>query len=226
MADFDWTSLIAPAIGAGVAAYSASQNKKAADRALEAQQSAGAQIGASYAPYTGVGADAAARLGDEDITKLPGYQSGLDAGQSAINRAAAARGQFFSGNALKAATKYGIDYNAGKTAERENQLMRLLGVGQGATNANAGYTAGLGNAAAASGISKANSSNSGLAGALGTLGSYLTSKNDNGRSNASNIYDSLKSVWAPSSSPSSFGSYGGGSGSGWGLDDSGGFWGS
>lgn len=44
------------------------------------------------------------------ITQDPGYQFRLEQGQKALDKSAAARGNFFSGRALQAATQYNQDY--------------------------------------------------------------------------------------------------------------------
>ena len=75
----------------------------------------------------------------------PGYGFRLSEGQKMIDRQAAARGGLISGNALKAAARYGQDYASGEynnafnryLAERNAQLgplQSLAGVGQSATN--------------------------------------------------------------------------------------------
>jgi hypothetical protein len=69
----------------------------------------------------------------------------LDEGLKALDRQAAARGGLISGNALRAASRYGQDYASGEynnafnryLAERNaqlNPLQSLAGVGQSATN--------------------------------------------------------------------------------------------
>jgi len=47
------------------------------------------------------------RFTPDDLTQDPGYQFNLDQGQKAIDRAAAARGGYFSGAALKEAQAFG-----------------------------------------------------------------------------------------------------------------------
>ena len=66
----------------------------------------------------------------------PGYQFGLDQGQQALNRQAAARGMSNSGAALMAAQRYGTDYAGTKYNDawnrmqsgQQNEYNRLAGV--------------------------------------------------------------------------------------------------
>lgn len=227
---FDWGGLIGGALGAAAPLYAATQNQNAADKALQAQQNAATQIGAVQQPYANLGEYAAGLLANNDPTVLPGYQNGLLEGERSINRAAASRGQFNSGNTLKALTKYGIDYNQQQTERRQNQLMQLLSAGQGSANAMSNVLGGVGNAQGAATISKNNSANNGLIGALGSVGSYLTSKGSNGNSNFSNIADGVSGLWnsyfgGGSQAPSPTYSNDSYSSDSWGLGD-GGFWGS
>jgi hypothetical protein len=89
---------------------------------------------------------------NQDMYADPGYGFRFSEGQRALDQSAAARGGLISGNALKAATKYGQDmgsqeyqnaYNRaltgyGTDVARENQLYNrqaaLAGIGQKATN--------------------------------------------------------------------------------------------
>lgn len=206
MADFDWGGLLGSAIGAGASLYSANQGKKAAQNAYGQQQAAASQASNAYSPYAQAGQNALSLLNNEDITKLPGYQGGLDAGLGAINRNAAARGLANSGNRLKALTKYGIDYNTQQTSQRQNQLMQLINSGQNAAGNQAGIYAGLGNAGGASSIAQSNSSMGGLEGALGLASKYLTSKGSNGNSNGTNLWNSASSLFGGSTPSSSYAS--------------------
>lgn len=86
-----------------------------------------------------------------DPTKEPGYQFGLNQGQTALDRRIAAMGGRVSGAALKASTRYNQDYatngyqaayqrqNSARS-ERLNRLAALAGMGQTAasTSGNAG----------------------------------------------------------------------------------------
>lgn len=79
-----------------------------------------------------------------DVTSTPGYQFGLDQGQTALDRKTAAMGGRVSGAALKASSRYATDYattgyNAAyqRGQDRLNRLASLAGIGQTATQASA-----------------------------------------------------------------------------------------
>jgi len=81
-----------------------------------------------------------------DPTKDPGYLFGMQQGQQALDRKAAASGGRVSGAALKAATEYATNYATtgyqaayGRREDRLNRLAALAGLGQTATNNMAGY---------------------------------------------------------------------------------------
>lgn len=198
MADFDWGGLLGAGLGAAASVYAAKQNSNAAREALQPQQQAVQQVTANQTPYLNIGNQAAALLGNEDISKLPGYQRGLGQGTSAINRRAAATGGFNSGNRYKALEQFGIDYDQSKTNERQSQLMQLLGVGQGAANNIGNVQTGYANSAARSGISQNNSNMSGLTGALDLASKYLTSKGSNGQTGFSNVSSGLSNLFGGS----------------------------
>lgn len=120
---------------------------------------------ADFAPYREQGINALQRLaGDvdkpvtaEEVMQDPGYQFGLDQGQRAINQRIAAGGGRVSGQAIKAAARFGTDYGASgygaayqRKQDRLNRLAAIAGVGQTATGqtSQAGQfaTANIGNA--------------------------------------------------------------------------------
>ena len=141
----------------------------------------------------------------------PGYAFRLAEGQRALERSAAARGGLISGNALKAAERYGQEMGSQEYqnafnryyAERQNMLQpiqSLAGVGQTTATNIAGQAGAYGNAAAgnlmATGESYANSLlaqgnarasqygaiGNAIGGAAGAYGNYLT-----GQQNQSNF---------------------------------------
>jgi hypothetical protein len=85
------------------------------------------------------------KFGMDQFQQDPGYAFRLSEGQKALDRSAAARGGLISGNALKAATRYGQDmgsqeytnafnrYQTERNAQL-NPLQSLAGVGQTAAN--------------------------------------------------------------------------------------------
>lgn len=88
-----------------------------------------------------------------DPTRDPGYQFGLQQGQLALDRQAAASGGRVSGAALKGATEYATNYattgyNAAyqRREDRLNRLQALAGIGQTATGGSAWAGTSAGNA--------------------------------------------------------------------------------
>jgi hypothetical protein len=103
---------------------------------------------ADYAPYRETGVNALQQLAGDinkpvtsaEVMEDPGYQFGLDQGQKAINQRVAAGGGRVSGQAIKAAARFGTDYGASgygaayqRKQDRLNRLAALAGVGQTAT---------------------------------------------------------------------------------------------
>lgn len=79
-----------------------------------------------------------------DVMSDPGYQFGLEQGQTALDRKVAAMGGRVSGAALKGATRYAegyatTGYNAAyqRKQDRLNRLASIAGLGQTATNGSA-----------------------------------------------------------------------------------------
>jgi hypothetical protein len=104
----------------------------------------------------------------------PGYAFGMQQGQQALDRKAAAAGGRLSGASLKAAQQYGTDYATTgygaayqRNQDRLNRLAALAGLGQTATQASAsagsnasnqisGLLSGQGNAAGAAQLVQGN----------------------------------------------------------------------
>lgn len=105
------------------------------------------------APYREAGVEALGRLRDfsdrelrpDEVMAEPGYQFGLQQGLDNVQNTAAARGGLYSGNTLRALTRYGNDYattryndawnrNQASGSTRWNRLAALAGIGQTATN--------------------------------------------------------------------------------------------
>jgi hypothetical protein len=129
-----------------------------------------------------------------DYEQDPGYQFRLSEGMKALDRAAAARGGYLSGGALKAGQRYAQDaasqeYQNAYNRYNQNRMLRynmLTGqqaVGQGATNAMgqaaqnysgmASQTlADMGNARASGYMGSANALAGGLQGAANAFGNY------------------------------------------------------
>jgi hypothetical protein len=106
------------------------------------------------------------------ITQDPGYQFQLKQGQNALNNRAAASGNYYSGQQMKAAQQYGQDYAGTKLDQSLNRLMGVAtGTQVGANNAqqNAGnYAVSGGNALQQGGNIRAG----------GYLGQYNTVNNN------------------------------------------------
>lgn len=163
----------------------ASTSANATRQGIEAQQRMYEQTRADQEPWRQAGMTALNQLiplatnyqkfGMDQFQQDPGYQFRLNEGLKALDRQAAARGGLISGNAMKAAGRYGQDYASNEyqnafnryQAERNaqlNPLQSLAGVGQSATN----Y---LGNAAQNMGQAQAQGSQSiGNAQASGYIG--------------------------------------------------------
>lgn len=110
----------------------------------------------------------------QEVMSDPGYQFGLDQGQKALDRKAAAAGGRVSGASLKAASEYATNYaTTGYDAaykrrqDRLNRLAALAGIGQTAvsgganlgqqsSNAISGLISSQGDATAAAGLARGN----------------------------------------------------------------------
>lgn len=79
----------------------------------------------------------------QDVTQSPGFEAGL----TAVENSAIARGGLQSGNALRQVSQFGSDQYQQLLNQRRQQLMdrlNLLRLGMGAAQGQAGYAAGLG----------------------------------------------------------------------------------
>ena len=196
--------VVSSAIGANAASGAASKQSAAADRAAELSNEQYQQTRQDQMPFREAGVRALGKLetasdytpfGMQQFQQDPGYAFRLSEGQKALDRSAAARGGLISGNALKAATRFGQEmgsqeytnaFNRYQTERnaRLNPLQSLAGVGQsstnflgqaGAQNANAmgSYMTGGAAAQAAGQVGTANAINSGL----GTYMNYSQGNN-------------------------------------------------
>lgn len=191
MSYLDWAQLAAGVVNAGMGSKAnrdASRGQQAAaDAALALQREQYDQTREDNRMRMQVGDNALSRLagmGDfqaptsAEVMAEPGYQFGLEQGQANIQNTAAAKGGLYSGNALKALTKFGGDYATGRYNDAYNRskaasdtqwgrLSSLAGIGQtaqtqvnGAGNAYANNAGNIGqnnaNAQGAAGIANAN----------------------------------------------------------------------
>lgn len=121
----------------------------ASDKSLALQKEQADRAYADQAPYRAQGVNALSQLATgintptsaADVMQDPGYAFGLQQGQQAIDRKIAAGGGRVSGQAIKAAARFGVGAaTAGYGAadqRRENRLARLqtlAGLGQSATS--------------------------------------------------------------------------------------------
>lgn len=180
-------------LGGRAAKSAASTQADAANRAAQLQQEQFERQIELQAPYRQAGERALGKLelaseytpfGMDQFQQDPGYAFRLAEGQKALQQSAAARGGLISGNALKAATRYGQDmgsqeytnaFNRYQTERqaRLNPLQVLAGVGQSSVNQlgvagqnyanNAGQAIGAAGQATASGyMGVANAANQGF----------------------------------------------------------------
>ena len=180
------------------------------------------QTRADSAPYRAAGASALGTLQGEmgqqttaaEAMSDPGYQFGLQQGQLAIDRKAAANGGRDSGAALKSAAEYATNYaTTGYSAayqrrqDRLNRLASLAGIGQTATASSAAAGAASsnaltsivnsqGNAAAAGQLAQGNIWGN-TANQIAAQGSRYLSNSGGGNNNAP--------AFTPYEAPSTFG---------------------
>ena len=155
----------------------------------------------------------------DDLQNEPGYQFGLQQGNQALDRKAAAGGGYFSGAALKAAQRFGQDYAGTKfgeafnrdTANKTNTFNRLTGlINPGQTAANqvgtmgASYANQVGNnltsnatAQGAAGIAGANAWQNAINGGVNSYQQYNTNNSLLAALNGGNKQSSVLGDWGP-----------------------------
>ena len=142
-------SLLSGALQSDATNSAAYDQRLASDKSLALQKEQADRAYNDQARYRAEGVNALGMLAGElgqrtsaaDVMQDPGYQFGLQQGQQAIDRKIAAGGGRVSGNAIKAAARFGVGAaTAGYGAadqRRENRLARLqtlAGLGQSATS--------------------------------------------------------------------------------------------
>jgi hypothetical protein len=155
-----WGAAIAAVGAIGGAVISSNGAKSAANaqasathNALEEQQREFDTNQANQQPYLDAGKAALSQYqtainkpttAADVMANDPGYQFGLDQGQTALDRKIAAMGGRVSGAALKATDQYATNYAASgynsayqRSQDRLNRLAALAGIGQTATSNNA-----------------------------------------------------------------------------------------
>jgi hypothetical protein len=135
--------------GQGMENLSGKERKKYANLLTAIDQLRGSgweyQDPATAPPTAGVQENRSPQSMLDRISQMPGYQFGMQQGQQALERSAAARGSVLGGNALRAATQFGQDYAGTKFNEEFNRLMAMAGLGQVATNGSANASQNYGN---------------------------------------------------------------------------------
>jgi hypothetical protein len=135
-----------------------SANDDAEEALLRAQQQGAAKL----APFENTS------FNPEDLQNDPGYQFQLQQGEQALQRSQAARGNVFSGAALKAAQEYGQGL-AGTTFDAANSRYNAnRGFNYGVAQDQAGVLGNIGNIKANSGINNSNLLSGALSGILGS----------------------------------------------------------
>jgi hypothetical protein len=147
------------------------------------------------------------RFGASDFKKDPGYQFRMDEGIRGLDRSAAARGNLFSGAAMKALNRYNQDFASNEYGNAYNRynndqtnvfnrLAAISGIGQSATGQVA--TAGQ-NAANNSGNAIMQMGNAGAAGSVGAANAI------NGAFNSYQQYNMLNSILNKTNNPGNIG---------------------
>lgn len=184
--------------GSNASRQAADAIRQGAQQGIAQQQANYAQIRADNAPYMLAGAGAIGQLSNmlsptgslmQPFTAVtaqndPGYQFGLNEGQKALERSAAAKGNLLSGATQKGLNRFSQDYatqhfndafsrDMSTKNQQYGQLSGLAGLGQNAASAtgnagismanqNANLLSGAGNASAAGGVSQNNAITSAL----------------------------------------------------------------
>lgn len=145
-------ALVGGMMSSNAASDAADTQAASTDRATGEQRRQFDLTREDYAPYREAGKQALGQLQTEinapvsasDVMSDPGYQFGLNQGQLALNRKAAAAGGRVSGAALKSAAEYANNYattgyNAAyqRRQDRLNRLAALANIGQTATGGSA-----------------------------------------------------------------------------------------
>ena len=184
-------------VTAAVAAYGAYSQKKASDKAADAQKQA-AQQGidaynqsrADLQPYQAYGQSAIPLLeklnsGDfSGFTSSPDYKAAYSQGIGALDSSAASRGALFSGGHEKDLAQFGSGLASQYLGNYRNSLISQLSGGQSAAAGQGSYAGGLASMYSQQGQAAANAAlqrgetNAQLAGVLGnTFGDWYAGRN-------------------------------------------------
>lgn len=208
--------VVSSVIGSNAASDAANTQAGATQSSIDEQRRQYDLTRSDYAPYREAGTKALGQYQTEingntsaaDALAEPGYQFGLQQGQQALDRKAAAAGGRVSGAALKSATEYATNYattgyNAAyqRRQDRLNRLAALANVGQTATGGSA-----------AAGASAANNI-SGLISAQGNASGSAQLAQGNIWGNATNQLGAVAQKWA--STPTTISGFNGDSSTGY-----------
>lgn len=208
--------VVSSVIGSNAASSAADKQAGATGASIDEQRRQYDLTRSDYAPYRDAGVKALGQYQTEingntsaaDAMAEPGYQFGLQQGQQALDRKAAAAGGRVSGAALKSATEYATNYattgyNAAyqRRQDRLNRLAALANVGQTATGGSA-----------AAGASAANNI-SGLISAQGNASGSAQLAQGNIWGNATNQLGAVAQKWA--STPKTISGFNGDSSTGY-----------
>ena len=208
--------VVSSVIGSNAASDAADKQAGATGASIDEQRRQYDLTRSDYAPYREAGVKALGQYQTEingntsavDAMAEPGYQFGLQQGQQALDRKAAAAGGRVSGAALKSASEYATNYattgyNAAyqRRQDRLNRLAALANVGQTATGGSA-----------AAGASAANNI-SGLISAQGNASGSAQLAQGNIWGNATNQLGAVAQKWA--STPKTISGFNGDSSTGY-----------
>ena len=199
-------SIVGGVIGAGAAERAAEAQAQTTNRAIDLQEKIWRAQRKDIAPFREEGTEAVRALGreidpltarftEEEFRADPGYQYRLEEGEGALNRAAAARGMYYSPATLRRLQAHGqgladqtyqdaFNRYQLEQGNRFNRLAALAGVGQTGVQQQIGaggqYASNVGNlltnlgASQAAGITGAANMNiSGLTGATSAISEHL-----------------------------------------------------
>lgn len=123
-------------VGAGASAYASGKQSKAAQQALAYQQQADQRQQKNFAPYLGLGEQAAGKLGELSSGNMgsfftsPDYNFRVNEGINALQNSAAAKGGLLSGNAMRGITAFGQNLGASEFQNYWNRNFETAKLGQ------------------------------------------------------------------------------------------------
>lgn len=186
-----WLNLLGSGVGALSSWLASNAQVKSAEEANALLWAMYNQNRADAGPYREAGYGALANMVNlttpgkqfDQMQLDPGYQFRLGEGNQAIDRAAAARGMYGSGRALKELTRYGQNFASNEFGNVYNRNASLAGLGQTAVTNTGQLGANTANQVGANTIGAGNATASGYVGVgnavTGGIQNYLNSANQN-----------------------------------------------